>query len=65
MAYAKLDSFVLKFKNLLFAGNDADLRVKTEAGKTLITLATEVKVHPTTEHHAHAGGGAHESRRVR
>ena len=60
MAYAEIDSFVLKFKNLLFAGNDADLRIKTVAGKTFITLAAEVKVPPTTEHHAHAGGGARE-----
>ena len=28
MAYKEIDSFVLKFKNLLFAGNDADLRIK-------------------------------------
>ena len=65
MAYAEIDSFVLIFKNLLFAGIDADLRIKTEAGKTLITLATEVKVPPTTEHHDHAGSGAREQRRVR
>ena len=65
MAYAEIDSFVLKFKNLLFAGINADLKIKTEAGKTLITLAAEVKVPPTTEYHVHAGGGARERRRVR
>ena len=46
----------------MFAGINADLRIKTETGKTLITFAAEVT--PTTEHHIHAGSGAREQRCV-
>ena len=65
MAYAEIDSFVLKYKNLLYSGMNADLMIKTEAGKTLITLTAEVKVSPTSRRHVPTGGGARERRRVR
>ena len=64
MAYAEIDSFVLKLKNLLYAGINADLRIRSEAGKAFVTLAAEVKVPPPSKHHARAGG-ARERRRER
>ena len=58
MAYSEIDSFILKLKNLMLAGIDANLSIKTNDGKAVITLTAEVNVpnnaqaHP---HHQHIG----------
>ena len=54
MALAEIDSFVLKFKNLLLAGINANMTIKSQAGKAFLTLAAEVDV--PGPHTRHAGG---------
>ena len=44
MAMSQLDSFFFKFKQLLHSGRNAQLEVKSEAGKATIKLTTEVEV---------------------
>ena len=56
----KLTRFVLKFKNLLFAGNNANLTIKSEAGKCLVNLSVEVDITlqpsgPQIYQHRHIG----------
>ena len=60
MADYEIDSFVLKFKNLLFAGNNANLTIKSEAGKCLVNLSVEVDITlqpsgPQIYQHRHIG----------
>ena len=38
MAKAEIDSFILKFKNLLLAGSNATLVIKSNAGKAEVSL---------------------------
>ena len=42
MAHVELDSFYFKFKNLLYAGRDATLNVKSENGRALVTLSLDL-----------------------
>ena len=42
MAYVELDSFYFKFKNLLYAGRDATLNLKSENGRALVTLSLDL-----------------------
>ena len=52
MAYPKIDSFILKFKNLLLAGIDTNLTITSNGGKAVLTLAVEVDVsYPQPHHH--------------
>ena len=44
----EIDSFYVKFKNLLLSGKDANLNVKAEAGKASVQLTVEVDVSPHT-----------------
>ena len=51
MAFPEIDSFVLKYKNLLLAGIDANLTIISQAGKAVLTLTAEVDVsHPHPRH---------------
>ena len=38
----EIESFILKFKSLLSSGKDANLNLKSEAGKVLVSLTIEV-----------------------
>ena len=42
MAVQDLDSFYFKFKNLLFAGKDATLTLKSEAGRLQVSLSADL-----------------------
>ena len=42
MALSEVDSFILKFKNLLKSGKNTHLDIKSEAGKVSIELTVEV-----------------------
>jgi hypothetical protein len=42
MALSEIDSFVLKFKNLLHSEKDAKLSFKSEAGKVEVVLSVEL-----------------------
>ena len=54
MAIPEIDSFVLKFKNLLLAGINANLTINSKAGKAFLPLAAEVDVRVPHPHHAGA-----------
>ena len=56
MAMSELDSFIVKFKHLLFSGSNASLTLKSKAGKAEVTLSTElgdVPPPPTHLYHYH------------
>ena len=42
MAQRELDSFYVKFKNLLRAEKDATLTLKSEAGRAFVTLSLDL-----------------------
>ena len=42
MTHVELDSFYFKFKNLLYAGRDATLNLKSENGRALVTLSLDL-----------------------
>ena len=67
MANAELDSFYVKFKNLLYSEKDATLTLKSEAGRALVTLSLDLgHVHSEHEHPRHGGhrnGPARQRRR--
>ena len=42
MADLELDSFYIKFKNLVYSGKDANLTVKSEAGKVSVILSLDL-----------------------
>ena len=54
MALLEIDSFVLKFKNLLLAGVNANLTINSQAGKAILTLTAEVDVPPLHPRHVGA-----------
>ena len=57
MANAELDSFYVKFKNLLYSEKDATLTLKSEAGRALVTLSLDLgHVHSGREHPRHSSG---------
>ena len=63
MAFPEIDSFVLKYKNLLLAGIDANLTIISQAGKAVLTLTAEVDVsHPHPRHVGVARVRRHERR---
>ena len=63
----ELDSFYLKFKNLLFAEKDATLTLKSEAGRAFITLSLDLGHVLSGEDHlplrGHRNGPARQRRR--
>ena len=42
MADLELDSFYVKFKNLVYSGKDANLTIKSEAGKVSVILSLDL-----------------------
>ena len=67
MACYEIDSFILKFKTLLLAGKNANLEIKSDAGKVVMNLSVEVDVSPNPHlhhHHRHVGP-ARQRRRAR
>ena len=44
MAHSEIDSFVMKFKQIMHSGKKVDLNIKSEAGKAVINLTVEVDV---------------------
>ena len=42
MAHLEIDSFVLKFKNLLQCGKTATLTIKSDVGRAQVTLSAEL-----------------------
>ena len=46
MAKAEIDSFILKFKNLLLSGRNATLVIKSNAGKAEVSLNVELGLVP-------------------
>ena len=42
MAKAEIDSFILKFKNLLISGRNATLVIKSNAGKAEVSLNVDL-----------------------
>jgi hypothetical protein len=54
MAQAEIDSFILKFKNLLISGRNATLVIKSNAGKAEVSLNVELgQVLPPHVQHQH------------
>ena len=51
MTQSELESFIMKFKGLLYSGKNANLNIKSEGGKVLISLSVEeeVKQHPARD----------------
>ena len=72
MALLEIDSFYIKFKNLLLSGRNATLTIKSNDGKAEVNLHVEldsVHLKPAQEyHHYHRGsrnGPARQRRRLR
>ena len=63
MAFSEIDSFVLKLKNLTLAGRNATLSIKSESGKTFVTLSVEVDDPPQLLPQQPSGGGPARVRR--
>ena len=58
MAHSELDSFYFKFKNLLYAEEDATLTFKSEAGRAFVTLSLDLG-HVHSEHDVQPPLGGH------
>ena len=71
MARKEIDSFILKFKNLLLSGRNATLVLKSNAGKAEVNLSVElgdVLSQPHSQHrqrHGPRNGPSRERRRIR
>ena len=46
MAMPEIDSFILKFKDLMLARKKAHLDINSENGKAVVNLTATVDVHP-------------------
>ena len=64
---AEIDSFILKFKNLLFSGRNATLRIKSYAGKAEVSLSVELGeiLPPPDQQHWSRYGPSLQRRRLR
>ena len=49
MALSEIDSFIWKFKHLVYSGRNAHLDIKSEAGKAIVHLTTEVDAYADQE----------------
>ena len=56
MASSEIDSFVLKFKNLQYAGLKASLTLETENGESIVTLRANLGYLPPPNHHGYNRG---------
>ena len=66
MVQFELDSFYVKFKNLLRAEKDATLTLKSEAGRAVITLSVDlghVLSEPGHQQHLPRNGPSRQRRR--
>ena len=66
---AEIDSFILKFKNLLLSGRNATLLIKSNAGKAEVNLSVELGeiLPPPDQQHCHwfRNGPSRQRRRLR
>ena len=69
MAKAEIDSFILKFKNLLLSGRNATLVLKSNAGNAEVSLNVDLgKFPPQPAQHVHQqsrDGPSRQRRRLR
>ena len=69
MARAEIDSFILKFKNLLLSGRNATLLIKSNAGKAEVSLNVELGEVPPPPDQQHCrksrNGPSRQRRRLR
>ena len=66
MAMSEIDNFICKFKNLLHAGKIANLTIKSEAGKALVTLTVQVDAPlPSPAFKSSRNGPSRQRRRMR
>ena len=66
MARAEIDSFILKFKNLLLSGRNATLLIKSNAGKAEVNLSVElgeIPPPPDQQHFQRSRNGPSRQRR--
>ena len=61
VAMSEIDSFFIKFKQLVYSGKNAHLDVKSEAGKAIVHLTVEVDVQH--QHRAQPRNGPARQRR--
>ena len=64
MAMSEIDSFIYKFRNLLYSGKNARLELKSESGKATVNLTVEVEI-PTKPRYQAWNGTARQRRRDR
>ena len=67
MARTEIDSFIGKFKSLLISGRNATLEIKSNAGKSEVTLHVELGdvSYPPARHNQHPWPGNEPSRQQR
>ena len=67
MARAEIDSFILKFKNLLLTGRSATLVIKSNAGKAEVSLNVELGhvPPPSGQNQKYPNGPSRQRRRLR
>ena len=63
MEHSEINSFISKFMGLLSSGKNANLSIKSEAGKAFINLNVEVQVEPTIPRRKTRNGPARQRRR--
>jgi hypothetical protein len=63
MDHSEINSFISKFMGLLKSGKNANLNIKSEAGKAFINLNVEVQVEPFVPRHKPRNGPARQRRR--
>ena len=63
VAMSEIDSFFIKFKQLVYSGKNAHLDVKSEDGKAIVHLTVEA--HVQHKHRAYLGMGLHINDAVR
>ena len=63
MAQSEMESFINKFKALSHAGKNANLSLKSEAGKVIVSLSVEIEQVETSRHYRPARNGPSRQRR--
>ena len=63
MVISELDSFIWKFRKLLHSGKNAELVIKSEAGKAIVKLSAEVEIPPEKPHVQSSRNGPARQRR--
>ena len=65
MFMSEIDSFIYKFRNLLYSGKDARLEIKSESGKATVNLTAEVDIPQRPPPFQARNGPARQRRRER